>query len=94
MKKMTVNEAMVLTKTMRGRLGELSSLRAQCSTRETYFGDKGRVIEPTYDMKILDKKCVLIENFLFEVDRIIKQSNAVTVIEVDADVKDLLSPLQ
>jgi len=95
MKKMTVNEAMVTAKALRGRLGELSSLRSQCATRETmYFGDKNKTVEPTYDVKILDAKCVEIENALLEMDMKIKQSNALTTVEVDVDAKELMQSLK
>ena len=91
--KKTVNEAMVLAKAIRGRYAELSSLRSQTSTRDIYMGTDKRVVEPTYDMKELDKRCVELENFLLEVDTKIKQSNALTTIDLDADVKTLLAPL-
>lgn len=94
MAKLTVNEAMVLAKTIRGRYAELSSLRSSCASRETYFSEPKKVIEPTYDVKALDKRCVELENFLLNVDTKIKQSNAITMIEVDADVKSLLAPLE
>ena len=91
---MTVNEAMVMAKALRGRLGELSSLRSQCATRDTYYGDKNKVVEPMYDMKVLDRKCVEIENALLEIDTKIKQSNAITKIDTGVDVKILLAPLE
>lgn len=93
--KITVNEAMVLAKAIRGRLGELSSLRQQVAVKETYFVNQGqnKVIEPQYDFKLLDKKCTELENFLFLLDTRIKQSNAITTIEVDTDINSLLAPL-
>jgi len=94
MPKLSINEAMVTAKALRGRLGELSGLRSQSATRETYYGEKNKVVEPTYDVKILDKKCVEIENALLEIDSRIKQSNAVTLIEIEADAKGLMSPIQ
>lgn len=93
---MTINEAMVLNKVVRGRLGELSSLRTASANRETsYFGnglDK-KIVEPMYDVKALDKKCTELENFLLWTETKIKQSNAITKIDVDADVKELLAPI-
>jgi hypothetical protein len=91
--KMTVNEAMVLQKALRGRLGELSSLRTTCASKESYYGDNNKVVEPMYDVKALDKKCVELENALLDMDTKIKQSNAITSIEIDADKSTLLSPL-
>lgn len=89
----TINEALVLSKALRGRLAELSSLRQECAYTTTYYGDTQRVVEPKYDVKLLDKKCVDIENFLLMVDTKIKQSNAVTTIGVDIDAQSLLTPL-
>lgn len=96
MAKFTVNEAMVLAKAIRGRYAELSSMRSANSNRETYYAtanEPKRVVEPTYDVKDIDRRCVELENFLLQVESKIKQSNAMTVIEVDADVKLLLAPL-
>ena len=93
MAKMTVNEAMVLAKVVRGRYAELSSLRGHSATRETFYGEPKKIIEPTYDVKVLDKRCVELENFLLLVETKIKQSNAMTTIEVDVDVNSLLVPL-
>jgi len=96
MTKMTVNEAMVLAKAVRGRYAELSSMRSANLTRETYYAtanEPKRVVEPTYDVKDIDRRCVELENFLLQVESKIKQSNAMTTIEIDADVKILLAPL-
>ena len=99
---MTVNEAMVLMKIVRGRLGELSSLRSTSAVRETsdifgYGQDKQvgkKVIEPLYDVKALDKRCTELTNFLLIAETKIKQSNAITTIKVDAaDINELLSPI-
>lgn len=95
MKELTVNEAMVTAKALRGRLGELSSLRSQCSTKDTmFFGDKNKVTEPMYDVKLLDAKCVDIENALLDIDMKIKQSNATAKIEVDVDAKELMQSIK
>ena len=94
MGKMTVNEAMVMMKVIRGRLGELSSLRQTSAVRETsYFGQDKKITEALYDVKALDKRCTELENFLLIAETKIKQSNAITVIDVDADVKELLAPI-
>ena len=91
--KITVNAAMVLQKALRGRLAELSSLRSACSSSETYFGTPNRVVEPKYDVKVLDKKCVELENALLDIDTAIKGSNAIVTIDIAADKNVLLAPL-
>lgn len=93
--KMTVNESMVLIKTVKGRLAELSSLRSNSASRETRtMSGEERKIEPLYDVKALDTRCTELRNFLLTVESKIKQSNAVTTIEVDADTKELLAPIE
>lgn len=89
----TINEAMVKMKVLKGRLGELSHLRSESATKETWR-EPNKVIEPVYDMKDLDRRCVNIENALLEIETAIKQSNALTKIKIEADIKSLLAPLQ
>lgn len=93
--KMTINESMVLCKAIRGRIAELSSIRAAVSTRETlYYGnDNKRVVDPQYDVKAVDRKIVELQNFLLNTESKIKQSNAIIMIEVEADINNLLAPL-
>jgi len=92
---MTINELMVFMKAVRQRIYELSSLRSQIAVKETiYGGDKTKVIEPQYDIKVVDKKIVELQNFLYKADSKIKQSNATTTITMDVSVDSLLEPLQ
>jgi len=92
---MTVNETIVLMKAVRERLGELRSLLSQVSTRTTFYGERERVVEPKYDLKVVDKKIVELETWLFKADSAIKQCNAVTQVNVGSDltVDDLLKSL-
>jgi len=93
--KKTVNEVMVLMKAVRGRLAELSGLRSSVANVVSYY-DAGakKTIEPQYDVKMLDRRCVEIENWLLEAETKIKQSNAVVTIELEADVALLLKPIE
>ncbi len=93
MTKMTINEAFVLLKALRGRLAELSRLRTDCARSETYYGDTRKIIEPKYDVVDLDCKCIQLENAVLDLDTKIKQSNALTVIEAGVDKGALLAPL-
>lgn len=93
--KITINQALVLGKTIRQRLGELQVLRNSVANRETsWMGDNLRKeVVPQYDIKEVDRRVVELENFIYSLDSSIKQSNAITIVEVDADVKALLAPL-
>jgi len=98
---MTVNEAMVLQKTIKERLAELRNLRNQVATEKTTTypwmeGDKQKIDTTVvkYDIKLLDRKVTELELFLYKLDAKIKQSNAVTEISIIADVEKLLAPLE
>lgn len=91
---MTINEAMVVLKSLRGRHGELSSLRSEVSTVTRFFGTTDKTVEPKYDVKLVDEKCVKIENAIRRIDAAIKKSNAITEITVGDDIDELMSPIQ
>ena len=91
---MTINALLVLQKAVRARLSELTALKNAVSVKETYFGAKDKTVEPQYDVKLVDKKCVELERFLFLSDAAIKQSNAVVNIEIEPNLDSLLAPLE
>ena len=95
---MTINEVMALQKAVRDRVAALKALRAQVATKERYWnvGVEQKTVEPQYDIKLVDKKIMLLENFLFRADAAVKQTNAKT--EVDGlgyvNFEELLAPLE
>ena len=96
---MTINEALALQTAVKKRLAELQILRNQVAVKHSsnsYFGERETktVDEPQYDVKLVDKKVVELETFLFKVDAQIKQANAKTEIELTANVDKLLESLQ
>jgi len=93
--KKTINETLVLMKIIRERMNELKILRSEVSRQETYSfrSDNEKIVEPRYDVKTVDKKITELQNFLYVTEAKIKQSNAVTQIDVDVDVDSLLQPL-
>lgn len=93
--KKTINELLVLMRRVKERVKQLETLRAQNTTTERWMRstDIDRVIEPKYDVRVIDKKIMELENFLFKADAAIKQANAVTRVDVKVDVDALLSPL-
>lgn len=84
------NEALALMKAIRDRLHELKTLRDKIYTTDKWLREPQKIIKPQYDIKFVDKKIVELENFLFKADSKIKQSNAVTQIDIGADVDKLL----
>jgi len=92
---MTVNELLVLMRRIRERVKNLEGLKSAVSTRESWMrGDSEKSITPTYDVKLLDKKIMELENFLFKSDAAIKQSNAKTLVVLEVNVDALLAPLE
>jgi hypothetical protein len=90
---MTINEILVLMKAIRERINDLKSLRSQVSIKESYFGDRQKVVEPLYDVKLVDKKITELEMWLFKADAGVKQANATVKVDIEANVETLLSPL-
>jgi hypothetical protein len=58
------------------------------------MSNENKVVEPQYDVKAVDKKIVELELFLFKADAAVKQANATTQINIEANVDMLLAPLQ
>lgn len=92
MAKVTVNYLLAMEKSLRERLSQLNELKTQ-SARRTIFDDNKRE-EPTYDIKIIDKKITAINRALFEINHKVKESNARTVIETEVSYDTLVSELE
>ena len=94
---MTVNEAMVLQKALRSRLGELNRLLMESTkTEHLYFGGKmdEKVIEPEYDPAVIDARISKLRQLDFEIDSAIKRSNAVTELDLgDVDTAIIFATL-
>jgi hypothetical protein len=94
----TINKLLSLMKIVRERVNELRSLRSQVAVKEKYLytrledKEMSRVQEPQYDVKAVDQKITILENFLYLADSEIKASNARTEINVEIP-SDLLNPL-
>ena len=92
---MTISEVLSLVSQIKGRLGGLQSLRSECSKKTSYFGDDNRVIEPTYEVKLVDKKIADLQKWIYRAEAAIKLTNAKTeVIGLTTDVDFLLESLQ
>lgn len=91
---MTINEILTTTKIVRERLGDLKALRNNVSVRRTYFGATQNTEEPQYDVKLVDKKIVELQNFLAVADSKIKSMNAKTEVDLEVNLEKLLSPLE
>lgn len=90
----TVNELLVIMKAIRERITDLKKLREDVSKKERYYGATEKTTEPQYDVKKVDVKIVELQNWLYEADAKIKASNAVTQIEIQVSLKELLKPLE
>ena len=91
---MTVNELMVVVKIIKERVSDLKTLREKTSVQERYYTQTEKVIEPQYDVRVLDRRVTELQNFLIKADSAIKQSNALTNVDFTVDVDALLKPLE
>ena len=93
----TINALLSMQKALLQRREQLNEVKNQ-STSQTLFLDSEakatRKIEPTYDIKKLDKKISEINKTLFSIDVKIKESNAVTKVDVDMDFDTLMSEIE
>ena len=92
---MTINELLVLTKTIRERLNGLKGLRGDVSKKSMwmYGAEEKKIEEPRYSVIQVDKKITELQNFLFKADAAVKQANAMTQVTIDVNVETLLAPL-
>ncbi len=98
---MTINESMVLLRTIRDRINSLTSIRNANATRTktySYLGGgepKEQVTtEPQYDPRVVDAKIVELEGMLFKIDTAIKRANAKTEIGIEVDIDKILEPIK
>lgn len=96
MTNITINEALVYQKAVRERLNELKALRSTVANKESflYARDNQKVVEPQYDVKLVDRKVTELEKALMKMDAAIKKSNAIVSIAIDFDADKLLDPIQ
>jgi hypothetical protein len=91
----TVNELMVLMRTVRERINGLDRLRQETAVK-TFYGygsPETKMVEPQFDVKVVDQKIMELQYFLYLADAKVKASNAVTKVEINTDVDNLLKPI-
>lgn len=92
----TINALLSMQKSLVQRRQQLEEVKNSTTSRSVHRDSNGAELinEPTYDIKKVDKKIVRINNALFKIDQKVKESNAVTKIDVDIDYDDLSSELE
>jgi hypothetical protein len=95
----SVNEWMVIKKELAERKSDLKALRGQSAikTRQIRrYGDEitEDINEVQYNTKELDRRITEIQNVEMSIESAIKQSNALTQLNINADVEKLLSPME
>ena len=93
----TISSFLSMQQALNTRRTQLNELR-NSGTSRTYDiyadGTKKTVMEPTYELKKVDKMLVEINKALFLLDKRIKQANAKTNIDVDLDFDKLMSEIE
>lgn len=96
---LTVNAAIELVNTLRGRVSDLQTLRNQNAVRERLFRNEERTEkEPLYNPVDVDKKIVEIKNAIRKLNSAIKESNAKTKLpefpQAEINENSLLAPVE
>jgi hypothetical protein len=96
MAKMTVNALLSMEKSLRVRQAQLNELKNAGTSRSIYRSlDKTEnITEPTYNIKLVDRKLAAINMALFRIDKAVKQSNAKTSVDVDVEFETLMSEIE
>lgn len=96
MKTYSINALLCRQKSLKQRKTELESIRQGTTTRTSYRLSNGdeRTDTPLYDIKMVDKRIVGINNALLSIDEEIKASNAKTMLEVNIDFDTLMSAVE
>ena len=95
----SINEWMIIRKIVGERKQDLKRLRdlsAVDSRVIDSYGDKVKesINTAKYDVKVLDRRIVEMQNADLAIESAIKQSNATTKIDLAVDVDFLLSPVE
>lgn len=92
----SINALLCRQKSLKQRKSELESIRQGTTTRTSYRLSNGdeRTDTPLYDIKMVDKRIVGINNALLSIDEEIKASNAKTMLEVNIDFDALMSAVE
>lgn len=88
----TVNSLLCMQKALKTRSAQLNEMKNNITSR-TLYKDRNEVVEPTYDIKVVDKRIVAINNAMFKIDQAVKESNAKTDVGIHLDFDALMSEI-
>lgn len=95
----SINEWMVVRKVLTERRLDLKRLREASAVDKREVHSYGERISETtntakYDVRVLDKRIVEMQNADLAIESAIKQSNATTRLDIAVEVDSLLSPVE
>jgi hypothetical protein len=91
----SINAWLSMKNSLQARLAEVKGMKSDASHRTiSRYDGKEEIVEPTYDIKLIDKKCAALTTALFKIDRAIKETNASTKVDLDVDYDVLVSPIE
>lgn len=95
----SINEWMIARKILAERKMDLKRLREQSAVDSRVIHTIGEKVTETsqtakYDVKVLDRRIIEMQNADLAIESAIKQSNATVKIDLPVDVDSLLSPVE
>lgn len=93
MANITVNRVLEMQKALKERRNQLEKLVIENSKETRWYGQAEKTETPLYNAADLDARVVQINNALFEISAVLKESNATTKVTVDVDFVAMMSPI-
>lgn len=95
----SINEWMIARKILAERKWDLKKLREQSAVDSKVIHTIGEKVTETsntakYDVKVLDRRIIEMQNADLAIESAIKQSNATTRLDLAVDVDSLLTPVE
>jgi hypothetical protein len=90
---MTVSKLLEMQKAFKDRRKQLEELLKEASCETSWRDSSQKEKRPLYSPIKVDEKLTKINNALFEIASEIKQANARTIITVQVNFEDLMSPI-
>jgi len=96
--RISINRALALDRLLKERVNDLKRLRSEVAVKKvsSWMSREGQQeeITPQYDIRKLDRKALLLQQAIYEIDAMVKESNASTTVELSTSIDELLTPLE
>jgi hypothetical protein len=83
-----------MQKALKERRSQLEKLAVENSKETHFYGASEKSETPLYDASKLDKMVTNINNAMFEISSVLKESNATTKVEIEVNFAELMGAIK